>query len=296
MMKKTKLRPADILIATLGTEPQVVSAAHQLLRQQGFVLCRVVVLHTDAGEGPIAGSVARLQEHYASLPPESAPLETKVIRDEHSFPVRDTVNQREVDAVFRSIYAAVAEAKQAGTRVHLLIAGGRKTMSVYGMVAAQILFSGEDRLWHLHSSGEYLRSKRMQPGEGDMVSLVEVPVIRWSAIPPTFFNLQQYTDPYQALERVKDLQIGQQLTEAKIFLEQVLTSRQAEVVEALVSENLRNDELAGTLCIQPKTVDHHLSDIYQRAREYYRMDVMDRKVLARLLGLYFTLKGEEHET
>lgn len=295
-MKRPEPPTSDILIATLGTEPQVVSAAHNLLRVRDYPIQRVMVLHTEAREGPIAESVVRLQEHYAAQPEASASLETRVIRDEHSFPVRDTVRQREVDAVFRSVYGAVAEAKQDGLRVHLLIAGGRKTMSVYGMVAAQILFGEEDRLWHLYSSGEYLYSKRMQPRKGDEVSLVAVPVIRWSAIPPTYFNLQQYTDPYEALDRVNAVQLEQQLAKARVFLEQELTPAQARVASLMAAELLTDEELAAKLDLSVKTVGQHLYVSYQKARVFFGVEDMDRHMLTHLLSLYFKLKGEEHET
>jgi hypothetical protein len=56
-------------------------------------------------------------------------------------------------------------------QVHLSIAGGRKTMAVFGMTAAQLLFDEHDRLWHLFSGGEFLVSKRLYPQPGDEVRL-----------------------------------------------------------------------------------------------------------------------------
>ena len=43
--------------------------------------------------------------------------------------------------------------KRAGHLVYLSIASGRKPMTVYGMVAAQLLFDEDDRVWHLLSEG-----------------------------------------------------------------------------------------------------------------------------------------------
>ena len=66
-------------------------------------------------------------------------------------PLADVDSREGAAAAFGAIYRAVHAEKMAGRRVHLSIAGGRKTMAVSDMAAAQMLFGMDDRLWHLVS-------------------------------------------------------------------------------------------------------------------------------------------------
>jgi CRISPR-associated protein Csx14 len=53
----------QVLIATLGSEPQVVTLALDLLEQAGQVISEVIVLHT-AGKA-MRAAMARLREEFA---------------------------------------------------------------------------------------------------------------------------------------------------------------------------------------------------------------------------------------
>ncbi|GAP05372.1 CRISPR-associated protein NE0113 [Anaerolinea thermolimosa] len=165
---------STVLIATLGSEPQVVTATFDLLRARGEEPGQVQVIHTLADSEPMAQAVEVLRkEAAAGLPLVLVPLKRPDGR-----PFVDVETQSAAEAVFRALYRAVWQTKRAGARVHLSIAGGRKTMAVFGMVTAQLLFEEGDHLWHLFSEGDFLRSRRLHPQPGDEVHLMEIPVIR----------------------------------------------------------------------------------------------------------------------
>jgi len=90
--------------------------------------------------------------------------------------IPDIRSADEARAAFRVIYREVQAYKKQGFVVHLSIAGGRKSMSVYGMAVAQLLFDVHDRLWHVISEPPFLDSGDMHPRRGD-ATLVEIPVL-----------------------------------------------------------------------------------------------------------------------
>ena len=92
------------------------------------------------------------------------------------------------------------EKVRAGGLAHLSIAGGRKTMSVYGMVVAQLLFDDGDRVWHVLSEGRQPGNERvMHARPGDTVSLLPVPVLRWSSVSLVMTELAVREDPREAI-------------------------------------------------------------------------------------------------
>ena len=55
-------------------------------------------------------------------------------------PLPDVADPEQVEIAFRALYQVLRDHKLDGFRVHLSIAGGRKSLSVFGMAAAQLLF------------------------------------------------------------------------------------------------------------------------------------------------------------
>jgi CRISPR-associated protein Csx14 len=74
-------------------------------------------------------------------------------------------------------------------------------MAAYGMVVAQLLFDDNDHLWHLHSETWRPGNQRvMHAKPGDAVSLLPVPVLRWSSVSPVMTELVVREDPWEAIQ------------------------------------------------------------------------------------------------
>ncbi|RME82595.1 MAG: CRISPR-associated protein Csx14, partial [Caldilineae bacterium] len=95
------------LIATLGTEPQVVTLALDLLRAKGYPIAEVVVVHT-AGQ-VIEPALRRLQVEFAREP--EVGFRTVGVEDERGM-VEDVGNEADTTAVLRTIYRTVLEEKR----------------------------------------------------------------------------------------------------------------------------------------------------------------------------------------
>lgn len=278
----------QVLIATLGTEPQVVTLALDLLRAKGYPIIEVVVIHT-AGE-VIQPALARLAEEFAQ---PGVGVYRPVLVEGQDGPVEDIVTEADMAALLRMLYRVVLAEKRTGRLVHLSIAGGRKPMAVYGMVVAQLLFDEDDRVWHLLSEGWQPGDERvMHPRPGDRVTLVPVPVLRWGSVSPVLTELALREDPWEAIQAQRAMQREEDRRRKREFVEHWLTPAEGEVVR-LACQGLDNAAIARRLGKAEKTVANQLTPIYAKLHEWrgFRDDVpVSRSVLVAEFAMYFALE------
>jgi CRISPR-associated protein Csx14 len=275
----------QILIATLGPEPQVVTLALDLLRAKGYAIAEVIVLHT-IGEA-VRPALARLREEFTT--PGSRRFRQVVVQGEAG-PVSDIITEEDVAALLRTMYRTVLAEKRAGRLIHLSIAGGRKPMAVCGMVVAQLLFDEDDRVWHLLTEGWRPGDERtMHIRPGDRVSLVPVPVLRWSSVSPVMTELALREDPWEAIQAQKSMKQEEDRRRKREFVEHWLTAAEREVVR-LACQGLDNAAIGRQLHKSDKTVANQFTAIYGKLHEWrgFREDVpVSRTVLVAEFSVYF---------
>jgi CRISPR-associated protein Csx14 len=269
-----------VLVATLGTEPQVVTLALQALEAAGQAVERVVVIHTAPGEPRIAGAIAVLDQAFATesrLAAWRGRLRLVEIAGAAG-PLPDMLAEEDFGATLAVLYREVRDLKQAGRRVHLNLAGGRKVMSLCGATVAQLLFDQGDRLWYLQSAPELVASRALFAGDPAQVTLVPLPVLRWSPAPPILTDVALAEDPVAAITAQQE-----RLDAAKRrFLMAELTPTEREVALLALRTGATDAELAGTLRKSPRTVSHQLAVVYDKLRVFLgvRDDVrVDRHTL-----------------
>ena len=158
------------LIATLGAEPQVVTLATQMLLRNGVSLAHVVVLHTHVSHLPMAEALPRLQGAFAQRPGVPPLLCVPV-------PVDDVLAPWELDCFADVLFAQIQAAQAQGLGIHLLLAGGRKSMTMVGMSVAHLLLGAGDTVWYLYSAPELRIAGRMWLHESERAELIAVPII-----------------------------------------------------------------------------------------------------------------------
>ena len=194
-MSSEKKVAQGILIATLGTEPQGVTWILDWLIEHGYPIRELLVLHTQSDVVKPALEKLDAEFELAKTYPALC-YRREVIRDD-SGPIRDLASEQDAWAFLRTIYRAIRRARQASRVVHLSLTGGRKTMAVYAMVAAQLLFSEHDRAWHMISDVHWSGTeKRMHPSPSDRFQVVPVPVIRWGDAATVQVLLSEIDDPF----------------------------------------------------------------------------------------------------
>lgn len=281
------------LFSTLGTEPQVVTAFVDLITRQEISIDSLHILHTTGGDLRIDQATETLREEFANSS-SIYKIHFHAIANPQGHPYPDIDSPESVEAFFRLLYLLIWQEKQANHAMHICIAGGRKTMAVYGISAAQLLFDERDRLWHLFSAGPFLESKRLHPQPGDDVHLVSIPVIPWSSLSPVFTNLSGIQDPYAALDQVAHLRLRERYDEARIFVLSLLTPAEQRVVRLLALEGLSDQEIAERLVVSPRTVEQQLRAAYAKAEEHWQVEKITRTQLIALLQYFFSTQIGEN--
>lgn len=283
-----------IMIATLGSEAQVVTAVFDILTRRGYSIAEVWAAHTsgETAEGDvITAAVDRLRQAFAEPPYFSrTSLQLVLMTDENSRPLTDVDTPHAMRAAFRCLYRLARQAKLDGRQVHWAISGGRKPLSLFAMSAAQMLCDEDDHLWYLVSSGEFLASKRLHPLPDDQATLIEVPFLTWSRVSPVWLGLGETDDPFEALEQARHLRTLERLEAARSYLLGSLTAGERRVVELLARYGLSDAEIAGRLTLSPRTVEQHLRAAYQKAANHWELADVSRAQLVALVNVYYAIQ------
>jgi hypothetical protein len=147
------------------------------------------------------------------------------------------------------LYAEVRAAKLAERSVHMMIAGGRRTLTVFGMATAQLLFDENDYLWHLSSQPELEASGRLHAGPDEWARLIPIPVVLWGRLSPVFEQLSTVADPFEATEHLRQYRLREKWDAARTFVLGSLSGAEQRVVELLAREGLTDAEMAARLSI-----------------------------------------------
>lgn len=247
-----------VLLATLGSEPQVIGLATQLLLRKSEPLSLVVVLHTRPNRSPIDEALPALRRAFAGQPtwPQLETIE---------MPIDDILSPEQIEVFAKELFQHLKRYVGSGARVHLLLAGGRKSMAMVGTTVAQMLLGPDDKLWYLYSDEPLRLSRRAALRADDHAELIPVPLPQMSTAAPVYtrpFLAETPQDAFQALER-------EQQRRLRHFVEQELTAAERELAKLLVAEPLTVAELAARLHKQPKTVTNQLNSIYSKAESTF---------------------------
>lgn len=285
------MKKREVLIATLGVNSQIVTISLDLLPGQGCQVDEVVSIYTANRE--VEEALARLE---AELRRMVGPPHRPVLITGESGPIRDFLTEADATALLQTLYREIKSYKQAGWRVHLMIAGGRRVMSAYALVTAQLLFDEDDRAWHLFSDfWQQDRDRKMHMEPGDNARLVPVPVLRWTPMAAVATDLALTGDPWQVIERQQELQRRERDLRLRAFL-RGLTGAQRQVA-GLLAAGLDNKAIAARRSASVNTVTKQISAIYDEWRVFFGLPegapVRDQ-VVAELAG-YFARQGGKRD-
>lgn len=276
----------SILISTLGSKPQLITLALDCLRDMGESPEAVVVIHASKARFHTKVALEKIERDLAEAGSSAQFVFVELKRDGKA--LEDITSPEEVETAFQELYSEVRNAKLIDRKVHLLIAGGRRTLTVAGMAAAQMVFDDEDHLWHLASHPALEESGRMHAAQGEWARLIPIPVITWGRLSPVFDVLRKEENPFDAAQKLRTLRLHEQWDRARIFILTKLSPAERGVVELLVRNGLTQNEIAKRLSLSARTVEEHVRSAYRKAEEHWELDSDVRQTqLVRLLNIFF---------
>ena len=120
----TKSASREMLIASVGESPQVVTLALDELLRRGFAIRRVLVVQPTETMPRISAALDRLRaEVLAYKEKYGITFDFCIFEGEDGYRPIDTLDKRDAEAVLQTLNRELRAAKDAGWRVHLSIAG-----------------------------------------------------------------------------------------------------------------------------------------------------------------------------
>jgi hypothetical protein len=245
----------DVFIATLGQRPEAITMAlDKLLDRCAFA--QIVILHTDPN---LSGIAAAWQALRPVLERDyTIPVRGYMMRDSDGNPLIDLDEPFYAECYYRAVLEALVEYKRDAFRVHLLVAGGRKAMSIYATLAASLMFEANDQLYTVMAPQNLIKERNVfhaPPGMQQHVHLVELPILPNRLLPGV--NTEALLeDPIAFLTRRRDLRLD--------FLTR-LTPQERRVVDLLNAHPYATNAMLGNwLDKSEKTVENQLRSVYDK--------------------------------
>ena len=290
----TKRPGLATMIATLGTEPQVVTLALDALLDLGKQIKEVTVIYT--GVPAVNESLQILKHEFDSWQAYSQVLLRYVPVAIKQKIVKDFQTEEELNSLLRVLYTEIRRVRQQKHPVHLCLSGGRKIMGLVGMSVAQLLFGPEDRAWYLITEGwQPGANRRLHASTTDRIWLVAVPVLRWNEAGTLLQAVTELKDPQEVLIWYERLTRKADERRKGEFIRRWLTPAEGRVTH-LACRGFDNAAIAAKLGKQEQTVANQLHGVYEKLREWLGFPSynVDRSVLIAKFAPYFALREIEN--
>lgn len=266
------------LVATLGSEPQVVFFALKRLAQLGVPIRQGLVCHTRSPEPAIRDAVVQLKRAWPSW---AGAIPLRLLE----LPMEDLDSESALQRAYAALREAYQELKKSGLMLHLCLSGGRKPLAILAFLAAQFLFGANDRVWYLYSPPEVEEAKLAASPLDPRVRLLELPLPIWTELPLLLEAVQRFRDPWTAAQVQRALVRQGERRRWQEFFERRLTPAEQEVVRALVLQGGTNKALAEALGKSTRTVGHQLASVYRKVRAELGAAIpVDRTAVASLFA------------
>jgi CRISPR-associated protein (TIGR02584 family) len=176
----------NILLAVVGTTPQVITETLYALHKEGRQVDAIYVITTRMGKETINahllpardGQFRRYLREY-NIDPRTIAFDSDhiyTITDENGIEIDDIAGAEENERLLKACLDLTFHlTKEKDSTVYFSIAGGRKTMSASLMVAAQFYGRQQDRVYHVLVSPEYESNRDFfyPPVESRPITLID---------------------------------------------------------------------------------------------------------------------------
>lgn len=288
-MQKTCIK--ETMVATLGVEPQVVTIALDQLLDSKYHIGEVTVIYTH--DPQVLEALDSIKQEFAVNTYPGISLRPVVVTSDTG-PVADFYDQEDLKALIHTLYSEVRRVRKSGARLHFCLAGGRKVMSILGMVVSQLLFGPEDKAWYLITEGwQPGVERKLHTTVKDKVWLLQVPVLRWNEAGTLVQTVAELNNPAEAVVWYERLTRKAQHKRKAEFIKHWLTPAERQVAHQACL-GLNNAAIAEALSKKEQTVANQLGEVYEKLQEWldYPSTKVDRSILIAEFAPYFALMEE----
>ncbi len=270
------MKVRHVLLAMLGGQPQVVTLALDLLLQRGEAIDDVVAVHL--GTGRYVEGVRRLAAEFPGDRYQGRQIHFRNVQVmDHERPLADIRQSLDAEAVWQTLHELLGGLKAGDAQIHLLLAGGRRLMSLLALSVAMLHFDHGDRAWHLYTP-DVIREQAREGREMHVapevgVQLIAVPLAPWGSYFPGLRALL-HASPAQVLAaQGRWLDRREEALCRQVWAE--LTPQQRVVAKAF-AEGARREQVAEQLFLAVSTVDTHKSQILAKCKEVWELETTVR--------------------
>lgn len=261
-------------LATLGQRPEAITMALDALLLR-YSYDEVVILHTDPERSDIAGAFVDLMR---VLETDYGQIKTtqRLLRYADGKAIIDINDQYSAEAYYKAVLEIIRQYRVKYVPIHLLVAGGRKAMSIYAALAANLLFGEYDRLWTIHTPLELMQVGVFHAPVGmqDRIQIIQLPISPSRLLPGVLAG----EDAQQLLARSRT-------SPRQMFLG-ALTEEEGKVAETLHQHPYAgNEELGRILGKSSKTIENQLRAIYSKLFTYFELEIEDKRKRQALLDV-----------
>lgn len=265
----------QILLATLGGQPQVVTFTLDLLLDT-FPITNVIVLHPRPAEERLQHSLSRLQEEFTNDYYQARKcvihLRSQVLQYEGE-PLDDIRDDHHADGVLDTIHQLITTLKRQGYRIHLSVSGGRRLMALLAISVATLNFDRHDRIWHIYTPQALQEEARdgriMHVGPEAGVRLIQEPFLPLGAY-------IYHTDlSFRAAQIEQRSQMDAQDRAACASVVKEASPAQLKVLKAF-GKGLRPQQVAEQLGVSLKTVHSHKTHLLRSCINAWNIDSDER--------------------
>jgi len=214
----------------------------------------VAILHTEPQLSGIADARNSLKTVLAADYPD-LPVRWHELRRVTGASLIDITDQDTANDYMRGVLHVLRDYRAEGYTIHLLVAGGRKAMTIYATLAAALIFGPRDRVWTVLTPPELIREGlfHLPPGRRDQALLVDLPILPPRLLPAEHATLD---DPLALIAHRRDPR--------QALLSRLTPAEQATVALLEQHPYASNEELAGMLGKSTRTVENQLQGIYRK--------------------------------
>ncbi len=257
------------LIATLGSQPQIVTFALDALLEQGEQINEVYILAAHGNRVLARRAWQRLQQEFIDDSYRGQRCRLRRVDITLNGHVLDDIrSEAEVNAVFHTIRDLITSLKGEGRHLHLCISGGRRMMAMLLLSVAFLFCDHYDRVWHMYTPEETLErvkgGNQMHLGPTDGFRLLKVPMTPWGVYFPNLRHLAEMV----TIEQRKGLLASDYARCQQVWKQ--LSQREREVLRGL-AQGLRPHQVAKQLHISLSTVNTYKTKILAHCRNVWNI-------------------------